>query len=89
MRTALKALSQMAMMAAIVATLACIPVGAALALVLHQLDVPLDAVLTLGGAVHASVGLVLGWLIVFAAACGYAAWVFPWEDRQFGWPRGR
>lgn len=89
MRTALKALSQMAVMAAIVATLACIPVGAALAFVLHQLGVPLEGVLTLGGAVHASVGLVLWWLVVFAAACGYAAWMFPWEDRQFGWPGGK
>lgn len=89
MRTASKALSQMVMMAAIVATLACIPVGAALALVLYQLGAPLEAVLTLGGAVHASVGLVLWWLIVLAAACGYAAWMFPWEDRQFGWPGGK
>ena len=89
MRTAPKALSQMAMMAAIVATLACIPVGAALALLLHQLGVPLDAVLTLGSTVHASVGLVLWWLIVFAGACGYAAWLFPWEDRDFGWPRSK
>lgn len=89
MRTAQKALAQMAMMAAITATLACIPVGAAFALVLHQLGMPLGTLLTLGGQVHASVGLVLWWLIVFAGACGYAAWMFPWEDRDFGWPRSK
>lgn len=89
MRAALKALSQMATMAAIVATLACIPVGAMLAFVLHQFGVPLDTVLTLAGTVHASIGLVLWWLVVFAAACVYAAWLYPWEDRNFGWPGGK
>lgn len=89
MRTALKALAQMSMMAAITATLACIPIGVALALVLHQLGMPLGTQVTLGGEVHAALGLVLWWLLVFAAACGYAAWLFPWEDREFGWPRGK
>lgn len=89
MRTALKALAQMALMAAITATLACIPIGVALALVLHQLGMPTETVLTLGGSVHAALGLVLWWLLVFAAACGYAAWLFPWEDRDFGWPRSK
>jgi hypothetical protein len=89
MRAVLKALSQMAVMAAIVATLACIPVGAALAFVLHQVGVPVVALLTLDGSVHAAFGLVLWWLIVFAGSCGYAAWAYPWEDRRFGWPRGR
>jgi hypothetical protein len=76
----LKSLSQMSVMAAVVATLAYVPLALVLALVLRLIDIPLDALLTLGGTVHAALGLLLGWLLVFAAACGYAAWLFPWSE---------
>ena len=87
-RNGMKALSQMAVMAAIIATLTYVPLGVVLALVLGMVGVPLDALVTLGGAVHAPLGLLLGWLLAFAGACGYAAWLFPWGDKVFGWPGG-
>ena len=61
------------------------------ALVAVALLVPLMApsvLPTFGGAVHPALGLLLWWLLVFAAACGYAAWLFPWGDKDFGWPGG-
>jgi hypothetical protein len=79
-RAALRSLSQMAVMAAVVATLAYVPSALVLALVLRLIDVPLDALLTLGGTVHAAFGLLLGWLLAFAVSCGYAAWLFPWRE---------
>ena len=77
MRAALKALPQMALMAAIIAALVYVPLGVVLALVLSMAGVPLDAMLTLGGTVPAAVGPLLGWLLAYAAACGYAVWLFP------------
>jgi len=78
----------MTVMAAIIATLAYVPLGVVLALALGMVGVPLDALLTFGGTVHAALGLLLGWLLVFTGACGYAAWLFPWGDEVFGWPGG-
>jgi hypothetical protein len=89
MRTALRALPQMAVMAAIVATLAYLPLGVMLAMVLRLAGVPPEVLLTLGGTVYAPLGLLLGWLLVFAGACGYAAWLFPWGDKSFAWPGGK
>ena len=77
MLPALTTLSQMGVMATIVATLVYVPLGVVAALVLGMVGVPLDTLLTLGGVVHAALGLLLGWLLVFAFACGYTAWVFP------------
>jgi len=77
-----KPLSQMAVMAAVVAILAYVPLALVVALVLHLADIPPDLVLTLGGTVHAALGLMLGWLLVFAAACAYAAWLFPWGEER-------
>jgi uncharacterized membrane protein len=33
--------------------------------------------LTLGGTVPAALGPLLGWLLVYGVACGYAALLFP------------
>jgi hypothetical protein len=77
MRAALKTLPQMALMAAIVATLAYVPLGVVPVLVLSMAGVPLDAMLTLGGTVPAALGPLLGWLLVYGVACGYAALLFP------------
>lgn len=82
----LRALSQVAVMAAIVATLVYLPLGVLLAIVLGLSGVPFHAMLTFGGELHAALGLLVWWLFAFAGACGYAAWVFPWGDRVFSWP---
>ena len=70
--------SQAAVMAAIVATLTYFPLGIASALILPQLGITFDALLTFGGAMHFVFGLLLWWLLTFVGACGYAAWMFPW-----------
>jgi hypothetical protein len=81
----LRALSQVAVMAAIVATLALLPLGVLVALALRLAGVPFDAMLTFGGEIHAALGLLVWWLFAFAGACGYAAWMFPWGDQVFSW----
>lgn len=83
-RAALAQLPQFAAMAAIVATLAWLPLGIVAALVLWSFGVSPLAVLSFGGAAHEALGLLAWWAVLFAAACGYAAWVFPWpEDDAF------
>lgn len=86
MRSVLTTLSQVAVMAAIVATLAYLPLGVLLALTLRLFGIPLDALLTFGGALNAVLGLLAWWLFAFAGACAYAAWVFPWGDKVLAWP---
>ena len=62
------------LMAAIVATLAYLPVGALVAiLAFGAFDVPLHSLLTLGGQVHIAAGLALGWGIAYLPALLYAA----------------
>ena len=77
----LAVLGQVAVMAAVVATLVYFPLGIALALVLPPLGVTFDALLTFGGAMHFVVGMVAWWALIFAGACFYAGWMFPWEDQ--------
>lgn len=77
-----KPLIQMVVMAAVVATLAYVPLALVVVLVLRLIDFPPAMLLTLGGTVHAALGLMLGWLIVFGAACAYAAWLFPWGEER-------
>jgi hypothetical protein len=83
MRKNLAALSQVAMMAAIVACLVYLPAGLLLVLAARVFGVSFDALVTFGGAVHALPGLLLWWLVVFTGACGYAALMFPWGDAVF------
>ena len=85
-RSAWTALLQLVVMAAIVATLVYLPVCIALALTLRAFGISFEAWLTLGKALHPAVGLGVWWLFVFLGACGYAAWLFPWGDKVFGWP---
>jgi len=62
------------MMAAIVTTLAYIPVGALVALLAFgAFDVPLHSLLTFGGQIHIVVGLALWWGIAYLPALLYAA----------------
>lgn len=63
-----------ALMAAIVATLAYIPVGALVALLAFgAFDVPLHSLLTFGGQIHVVAGLALWWCIAYLPALLYAA----------------
>lgn len=86
MHCALGALSQMIVMAAIVATLVYLPVSAVLALTLAALGISFAPWLTLGAALHPALGLLAWWLVVFVGSCGYVAWQFPWGDKEFAWP---
>jgi len=86
MRAVLKSLSQMAVMAAIVATLAYFPLGLLATLAFRLFGIPFDALVTFGGALGMFLGLVSWWLVAFAGACAYAAWMFPWGDAAFAWP---
>ena len=61
------------LMAAIVTTLAYIPVGALVALLAYvAFDVPLHSLLTLGGQIHVVAGLALWWGIAFVPSAVYA-----------------
>ena len=63
-----------AMMAAIVATLGYLPVGALVAiLAFGAFDVPLHSLLTFGGQIHVVAGLVLWWGIAYLPSLLYAA----------------
>jgi hypothetical protein len=63
-----------ALMAAIVTTLAYIPVGALVAVLAYgAFDVPLHSLLTLGGQIHVVAGLALWWGIAFLPSAVYAA----------------
>jgi hypothetical protein len=65
-------------MAAIVATLLCVPVGAVLAVLASMfLDVPVQSVLTFGGALHLVAGLLAWWTVAFVAAVVYAVFAMP------------
>ena len=72
--------------AAIVATLVYLPVCLVLALTLRAFGVSFTHWLTLGEVLHPALGLLAWWLVIFVGACGYAALLFPWGDRFFGWP---
>ena len=62
-----------ALMAAIVTTLAYLPVGALVAiLAFGAFDIPLHSLLTFGGQVHIVAGLALWWGIAYLPALLYA-----------------
>jgi len=85
-RSVAAALLQVMVMAAVVATLVYLPVGVAVALALRAFGVSFEAWLTLGQVLHPAQGLLVWWLFLFLGSCGYAAWLFPWGDKVFGWP---
>jgi hypothetical protein len=63
-----------ALMAAIVATLAYVPIGALVAiLAFGAFDVPLHSLLTFGEQIHIVAGLALWWGIAYLPALLYAA----------------
>ena len=82
MRAALPAIWQMVLMAAIVATLLYLPLGAILALGLGLFSVPVESLVTFGGLLGMAAGVIAWWLLAFAAALTAAAFVFPWDVKQ-------
>ncbi|MGH8686679.1 MAG: hypothetical protein ACREU5_05935 [Burkholderiales bacterium] len=76
-------------MAAVVATLVYVPVGIALALLLRAFGISFENSLTLDAVLSPVFGLLAWWLIFFVGAFGYAAWLYPWGDKDFGWPGRR
>ena len=80
MRLWLTTALQLSVMAAVVATLAYIPLCLLLAVVVPLFGFSFDALLTFGGALHTVLGLAAWWLIVFVAVFGYSAWLYPWES---------
>ena len=75
------------MMAALVATMAYFPFGLALIFLLRIAGLSYETLITFGGSFGMVVGLIAWWLLVFTGAFVYAALVFPWGDKEFGWPR--
>ncbi|MBV9189649.1 MAG: hypothetical protein JO292_00670 [Betaproteobacteria bacterium] len=84
--TAMATLAQLAVMAALVATMIYFPFGLALIFLLRLAGLGYEALITFGGSFGILVGLVAWWLLVFACAFVYAAFMFPWGDKEFGWP---
>ena len=71
---------QLMMMAAIVSTLMCLPVGGLLALFgFGVLGISFHAFLTFGGALNAFQGVMAWWALGFLAALPYAAYALPWS----------
>ena len=85
----MRAVPQMMVMAAIVATLVYLPAGLVLPLLLGLFGISIDAVVTFGGFFNFLLGMLVWWLVVFAVACIYTACVFPWGDEVLAWPRKR
>jgi hypothetical protein len=78
--------SQLAVMAAVVATILYVPFGLIVALAGRLAGVTLAGVVTFGGALPAVVGLIAWWLVAFAGAMIYAAAFFPWKEKELAWP---
>lgn len=74
-------------MAALVATMAYFPFGLALIFLLRITGLGYETLVTFGGSFGMFAGLIAWWLLVFTGAFVYAACVFPWRDKEFGWPR--
>lgn len=81
------ALAQLAIMAAIVATLVYFPLLLVLGFVLRAAGLDPVPFATFGGRFGPVLGLSVWWLVVFAGALVYAACLFPWGDKVFGWPK--
>lgn len=84
--TAMATLAQLAVMAALVATMAYFPLGLALIFLLRIAGLGYEALITFGGSFGIFAGLVAWWLLVFTGALVYAAFMFPLGDKEFGWP---
>jgi hypothetical protein len=84
MRRLSDSFSKMVLMAAIVATLLFLPVGALLAfLCFGLLGTSLHAFVTFGGTLSALHGLLAWWILDFVPALAYAAYALPWEQSDW------
>jgi hypothetical protein len=82
-RFVLRSIPQMLVMAAVVTTALCVPVGAVLAFAAFALfGVPLRAFVTFGGLLAPFSGLLAWWVVLFVPALLYAAYVMPWHERK-------
>ena len=70
------AMTQVAIMAALVATLAYFPLGLVLIVLFRFAGVGFDALISFGGALPMLIGLLAWWLLFFSAALVYAAVLF-------------
>ena len=77
---------QLALMAAVVATMAYFPLGLALVFLFRIAGVGFETLITFGGRFGVLAGLIAWWLLVFTGAVVYAAFMFPWGEKAFGWP---
>ena len=83
MRSVWTSISQQMVMAAIVATLLWLPVGALLAwLSFGILDISPHAFVTFGDALNRFQGLLAWWAFGFLAALAYVAFLLPWDRKQ-------
>jgi hypothetical protein len=79
MRRALDSVAQTLVMAAVVATLMCAPVGALLALFSYLFfDVSVERFVSFGGELHPAVGLLAWWALAFVCSLVYAAYLRLW-----------
>jgi hypothetical protein len=78
----MRQVSQMALIAAIVATMLYLPFCVALGLLLGLAGVPLDDILSLGGVLNPYTGPLAGWLMFFVAAMVYTGFTFSWDPMQ-------
>jgi hypothetical protein len=70
-----RTLPQLAVTAAVVATLFYVPAGLALLLVLRMFGMPFDSVASFGGLLGTFSGLLAWWLLAFIPSGIYVAWV--------------
>ncbi len=78
MQQTLRSIRATAVMAAIVTTMLCVPVGALLALLSFAvLGISLHSFVTFGDRLNAVGGLFVWWAIAFVPAFGYAAFAMP------------
>ena len=77
----MKFISQTVVMAAIVTTLLCLPLGALLAALCYAvLDISFQALMTFAGTFNGFAGLLAWWTLLFLPALVYAAYAMPWQE---------
>jgi hypothetical protein len=80
----IRALGQLIVMAAIVASMNYVPAAAFVALLCVAIGVPLEFVVGFGGALGIFSGMLAWWLLVFVGAMTYSVFVFPWDESSHG-----
>ena len=84
MRRLPESISKLVVMAAIVATLLVVPMGALLALLAYGLlGTSLQAFVTFGGTLSPFKGVLAWWLLAFVPALVYAAFALPWHQDEW------